>query len=162
MTINGMDSRESEAELAKVQEGEGAVSFVHVRSAGADTMHVEFESFDAKLAQRIQGLASQIEQQTLQLANLRRTAPAETAQRFQDSFTQQSDQYDAQLRRDEEDRLRAAKDTDIDIGEVQRSDEIQSTWQHGAENLMALKSGLGGTVAKMERAQQAVNVIEAQ
>lgn len=50
----------------------------------------------------------------------------------------------------------------MDIGDVERSDEIQTTWRNGSENLMTLKTGLGGTVAKMERAQQAVNAIETQ
>ena len=144
MSINGMDSKESETELAKAQDGE------------------EIENFDTKLAQRIQSLSSQIENHTLQLANLRRTAPAETSQRFQESFTQQSEEYDARLLKDETKRLENAANTNIDIGEVESSDEIRSTWQNGSDNLMALKSGLGGTVATMERAQQAVSVLEAQ
>jgi kinetochor protein Mis14/NSL1 len=51
----------------------------------------------------------------------------------------------------------------MEIGEVERLDEVQSTWQTGSETLMTLKSGLGGTVAKMERAQhaqQAVGILD--
>ena len=64
--------------------------------------------------------------------------------------------------KDEESKLQEARDTDMDIGDVERSDEIQNTWRSGSDNLMTLKTGLGGTVAKMERAQQAVNAIETQ
>ena len=64
--------------------------------------------------------------------------------------------------KDEERRLREAKGTEIDVGEVERSDEIQHTWQTGSASLNSLKSGLGGTVAKMERAQQVVDAIETQ
>ena len=71
-----------------------------------------------------------------------------------------SEEYDARLRKDEEQKLAEAKSTNVDIGEVERLEEIQRTWQNGSENLMSLKSGLGGTVAKMERAQQAVDVLE--
>ncbi|KAK4548811.1 hypothetical protein LTR36_008584 [Oleoguttula mirabilis] len=142
MSINGMDSREMEAELAKAQEGE------------------EIEPFDTKLAQRIQNLSAQIEQRTLDLANLRRKAPAETSQRFQDSFTKQSAEYDARLQKDEEEKLEAAKGTKVDIGEMERLDELQNTWSKGSDQLLALKSGLGGTVARMEKAQKAVAVVE--
>ena len=124
------------------------------------TEYEEIEPFDTKLAQRIQALSAQIENHTLQLANLRRNAPAETSQRFQESFTKQSEHYDAQLRRDEEQKMEQAKNTKLDVGEVERLDEIQSTWQNGSEKLTTLKSELGGTVAKMERAQQAVDVLE--
>ena len=51
----------------------------------------------------------------------------------------------------------------MEVGEVERLDEVRSTWQTGSETLMTLKSGLGGTVAKMERAQhaqQAVGIVD--
>ena len=98
----------------------------------------------------------------MQLANLRRTAPAETSQRFQESFSKQADVYDERLQKDEQDKLEAARNTKMDIGEVDRLDEIQSTWQNGSENLVALKSGLGSTVARMERAQSAHQAVEGQ
>lgn len=41
-----------------------------------------------------------------------------------------------------------------------RVDEMQSTWQTGADTLISLKTGLGGTVARVEKAQQAVDVLE--
>lgn len=120
----------------------------------------EIEPFDSKLAQRMQALSSQIERHTLDLANLRRTAPAESSRKFQESFTQHSQLDDARLQRDETDRLAAAKDTEMKIGETERMEEVQSTWQSGAQSLLALKTGLGGTVEKMERAQRVVDVLE--
>jgi len=122
----------------------------------------EIEAFDTKLAQRIQALNSQIENHTLQLADLRRTAPADTSQRFQQSFTKASEEDDARLQKAREALMEAAKQTKMDVVEVERLDEVQSTWQNGTESLTALKSGLGGTVAKMERAQQAVEFLEEQ
>ena len=119
----------------------------------------EIEPFDTKLAQRIQALSQQIESQTLQLANLRRSAPAETSQRFQQSYTKAAKQDDARLHRFSEEKLEEAQNTNMDMGEVQRLNEVQATWHDGSKSLMALKSGLGGTVAKMERAQRAVDVL---
>ena len=123
-------------------------------------MGLEIEPFDTKLAQRIQALSQQIENHTLHLANLRRTAPAETSQRFQESFTKASEQDSARLQRFGDETLEQAKSTRVDVGEVERLDEIQATWQNGSESLVSLKSGLGGTVAKMERAKQAVDILE--
>lgn len=142
LSINGMDSKELEVELAKAQEGE------------------EIEPFDTKLAQRIQALSAQIEEHTLHLANLRRTAPAETSEKFQQSFTQRSEKDDARLLRIGDRQLQEAQDTKMDVGEVERIDEVQATMQHGSEGLVNLKSGLGGTVAKIERAQQALDLFE--
>jgi kinetochor protein Mis14/NSL1 len=120
----------------------------------------EIEAFDGKLAQRIQALNAQIENHTLQLANLRRTAPAETAQRFQETFAKAAEEDDARLQKAREAMLEEAQQTNVEVPEVERLDEIQSTWQHGTESLFTLKSGLGGTVATMERAQRAVDFLD--
>ena len=166
LSINGMDSREMEAELAKAQDGEGEWFGLNigalylVKSCILMSRCAEIEPFDTKLAQRIQALSGQIESQTLQLANLRRNAPAETAQRYNDTFAKQSQEYDARLRKSEDSSLEAAKNIKIDVGEVERLDEMQVSWQKGTENLNTLKSGLGSTVAKMERARKAVDYVE--
>jgi len=102
----------------------------------------------------------QIENQTLQLANLRRTAPAETARRFKERYVRDAEEYDVRLRAIEEMELEAARQTRIDLGHVERVDEMQVTWQKGSEELLALKSGLGSTVARLEKAQKAVEVVE--
>lgn len=108
----------------------------------------------------MQALSAQIENQTLQLANLRRNAPAETARKFQDSFTQQSDEFDARLRKQEEAELEAARRAKLEVGEMERLDEVRGTWEKGAEELGELKARMGGTMAKMERAQRAVEFVE--
>lgn len=123
-------------------------------------IHIELEPFDTKLAQRIQALSAQIEHQTLQLANLRRKAPQETAQKFTQSFEKQSEKYEMKLKADQQAKIEAAKATSVDVGNVERIDEMQSTWQKGNEDLAALKSGLGGTVARMEKAQKAAEFVE--
>lgn len=56
--------------------------------------------------------------------------------------------------------LDEARQTKMDVAEVERLEEVQSSLQNGTESLTALKSGLGGTVAKMEKAQQAVELLE--
>lgn len=142
MSINGMDSGELETELAKAQEGE------------------EIEPFDAKLAQRVQALSAQIEGQTLDLASLRRQAPAETAGKWREGWDKEAVRWEERFRVEGETREREAGETRLDVGEVERLEEVQGTWQSGTEALTALKSGLGGTVAKMERARQAADYVE--
>lgn len=124
------------------------------------TLIIEIEPFDTKLAQRIQNLSAQIEQRTLDLANLRRNAPAQTSERFQDSFAQQSREYDARLQKDEEAQMAAARNTHMDLGEIHRSEEMQNMWARSSEQLQELRDGLGNTVARMEKAQKAVGVLE--
>ncbi|KAK1054016.1 hypothetical protein LTS16_001047 [Friedmanniomyces endolithicus] len=144
------DTGEMEAEVAKAQEGQGEMM----------PLAQEIEPFDTKLADRIQALSVQIGDQTSQLANLRRTAPAETARRFKERFVRDVEEYDVRLRAMEEMEFEAARQTRIDLGHVERVNEMQQTWQQGSEELLALKSGLGGTVARLEKAQKAVEVVE--
>lgn len=101
-----------------------------------------------------------MEAETLHVANLRRTAPARVSEGFQQSFAKASEQEDARLSQIGEKSLLEAQNTRMDVGEVQRLDEVQATWYHGSEGLISLKAGLGGTVAKMERAQQAMDLFD--
>ena len=104
-------------------------------------------------------MSAQVENQRLQLANLRRTAPAETAQRYRENYSQRTEAYDARLQKNQEQKLEDAKNTSMDVDEPERLDEIQQSWQAGSENLDALQPGYSSTVAKMERAKNANEAI---
>ena len=54
----------------------------------------------------------------------------------------------------------AARVMKLDVGDVERLDEVQGTWQRGTEQLEDLKGKVGGTVARMERAKRAVEFVE--
>lgn len=120
----------------------------------------ELDPFDTKLAQRVQSLSAQIESQTLQLANLRRKAPQETAQAFIKSFEKQSEEYEERLKLDREARMEAAKGVSVDVGEVERVEEMEATLERGRSDLEALKASVGPTVERMEKARKAVEVVE--
>ncbi|KAI7360910.1 hypothetical protein KC354_g8490 [Hortaea werneckii] len=160
MSINGMDSREMDAELAKAQEGEGTVDLTKKPNHLDLTGIAEIEPFDTKLAQRIQNLSAQIEQRTLDLANLRRNAPGETSKRFQHSFAKQTEDYDTRLQKDEQTKLDEARNTHMEIEDMERLDEMQNAWTKGTEQLQELRTGLGSTVARMQKAEKAVGVLE--
>lgn len=55
---------------------------------------------------------------------------------------------------------RAAEELKLDVGEVERLDEVRGTYQKGLEELEELKGRVGGTVARMERARRAVEFVE--
>ena len=74
-------------------------------------------------------------------------------------FDEQTEKYDVRQQRDREEGVEKARGTDVGIEEVERLDEMQASWARGSEQLLALKSGLGGTVARMEKAQRAVGVL---
>ncbi|KAM0696716.1 hypothetical protein Q7P36_003965 [Cladosporium allicinum] len=142
ISVNGMGVGEMEEVLKRVGEGE------------------EIEPFDAKLAQRVQALSAQIENQTLQLASLRRDAPGATARRFEEDFKRRSEEDEARVRKQEEMDAEAARAMKLDVGDVERLGEVQGTWQRGTEQLEDLKGKVGGTVARMERAKRAVEFVE--
>ncbi|QIW95972.1 hypothetical protein AMS68_001490 [Peltaster fructicola] len=137
LSINGMDPRELEAELAKVHEGE------------------EFEPFDAKLAYRIQELSREIEDHTLQLAELRREAPATTASKYQAALQAEDETYQTRLELTQTTRLSRASETKLNVSGVARVDEIKQTWQESNEKLADLKSGVEQTIKKAEQAGRA-------
>lgn len=123
-------------------------------------MRTEIEPFDAKLAQRVQSLSAQIENQTLQLASLRRDAPGATARKFEEEYKRQSEEDEARIKKQEELDAEAARKLNLDVGDMERLGEVQGTWQRGTEELEELKGRVGGTVARMERAKRAVELVE--
>lgn len=165
ITVNGMDTREMEEELAKASEGEGEHNLSARDKQDCQLLTgyfgtPELEPFDTQLAQRIQSLSAQIEHQTLQLANLRRKAPGETARKFEEAFVKQSEDYEARIGQARERRMKEAGETKVGPdGELQRTDEMQASWMRGREELEQVKSGIGGTIEKMEKAKRAVEVV---
>ncbi|KAF2772573.1 hypothetical protein EJ03DRAFT_368005 [Teratosphaeria nubilosa] len=141
LSINGLSSLEMESELAKAQEGQ------------------EIEPFDTKLAQRLQSLAAQIDHQTLQLANLRKNAPADTARKYQREVEKAEIARDAEMARIGEEKVARAKETEVRGAEVQRLEEMEGVWRRGVDGVDGLKGELGGTVGRVERAKRAVEVL---
>ncbi|KAK5108516.1 hypothetical protein LTR62_008256 [Meristemomyces frigidus] len=143
LCINGLSDVEMETELARAEQGEE-----------------EIEPFDAKLAQRLQGLSAQIEAQTLALANLRRTAPDETARKWEDGFGKQGQELEEKMKAEEARRMEEAVNVDVSVVQGDRADEIERSLRLGQEGLGVLKQGMGGTVARLEKARMVVEVVE--
>jgi kinetochor protein Mis14/NSL1 len=119
----------------------------------------EFEPFDSRLKDRLEALTAQKNSLVEKVADLRRTAPALAAQAYQAAFLQESEQWEQEYRTREAKALQAPESV-LDLGELRRWDEVQRTWERGAEGLGALKGGLPETRARLERAGEVVGYLE--
>ena len=133
---------------------------MRVEGESADECGAEIEDFDARLAQKIQALSGQIESQTLHLANLRRNAPVSTARKYEENFTREWEEFEAKAEKDKRVKMEAAGAADVSVSGVERREDTERTWTQGVESLQELKTGMGGTVARMEKATQAVEVLD--
>ena len=95
----------------------------------------------------------------MQLAEIRRNAPVETARRFREAYAEEVEALDSNLKRDEEVRLSRAKATELSFVEVDRLDEVRQNWQQSSEELLAFRSGLEHTIRNMDKAQKAVEYV---
>lgn len=125
-------------------------------------MHVydfcsEFEPLDSKLAERIRALEATKESLTEKVADLRRTAPTRASQDFQLQWTKDNEYFDSSMKQEDNG---LAPYQGINIGELRRWEEVQATWERGTQGLVALKSSLTETVARLERAKNVVEHIE--
>jgi len=117
----------------------------------------EFEPLDSKLAERIRALEATKESLTEKVADLRRTAPTRASQDFQLQWTKDNEYFDSSMKQEDNG---LAPYQGINIGELRRWEEVQATWERGTQGLVALKSSLTETVARLERAKNVVEHIE--
>ena len=119
----------------------------------------EFEPFDSRLKDRLEALTAQKNSLVEKVADLRRTAPALAAQAYQAAFLQESEQWEQEHRMQKAKALQVPESV-LDLGELRRWDEVQRTWERGAEGPGALKGGLPETRARLERASEVVGYLE--
>jgi len=72
-------------------------------------------------------------------------------------WTKDSDYFDSNMEQEDND---VAPYKGINIGELKRWEEIETTWERGTQGLVALKSSLTETVARLERAKNVVEHME--
>ena len=98
----------------------------------------------------------QHEQETTRVAELRRDAPGAAARVFVGRLKREmSTEREAGAVDEVGDEEKLIKG----LGAMERRDEVERTWRKGVEGLDALQ-GITGTVAKLERASKAVEVVE--
>lgn len=121
----------------------------------------ELEPYDTRLASRIQNLSGQIEALTLQLAVARREAPRKAALAYKSRVEAQEDEWGRSRTEAERKALEGVRaDTKTGVEGVQRWEGMREGWERGVSGLGCSLDGVGGTAAKLERARQAVEVLE--
>lgn len=123
-------------------------------------MQTETEAYDHKLARRIQDTSSQIEALTLELANLRRTAPAIAAQKYREESAVEDQTWKDRLVVESERQLDEARRTDIAVSGLERSEDMHRTYSQGTECLVDAKDGIGATIARLEKARDVVGYLQ--
>ncbi|PNS17500.1 hypothetical protein CAC42_8043 [Sphaceloma murrayae] len=142
VSVNGMEGAELERVL-----GEGGV--------GEET-----EAFDHRLARRIQSVASEIEDLQLQLANVRRTAPARAAEGYTAALERETKMWREEIGRAEEVEMERAREVKLEVEGLEGMEDMKRSWEEGTRRLMEVKGGIGGVVGKSERAKEGVGYLE--
>lgn len=126
-------------------------------------LFIETEPYDAALTLKVQAIASQIEQATLDLANTRRTAPALIAERY-NAHTQVAAQNWAETfaAADRQRMEEARAEVDLRLEGLERVEDMQRTWTEALERLGDVKEGIGGSVARAEKARDVVGYLSRQ
>jgi len=120
----------------------------------------EFEPLDTRLSDRIRALETQKLLLTERVADLRRTAPQQSARNWRERYLAEQEQLDREMRDAEELAVETARGAQLEIGELPRWDEVKGTWERSTEGLVELTSGLTESVARGERAGRVVVYLE--
>ncbi|KAG9942785.1 hypothetical protein KCU85_g9095, partial [Aureobasidium melanogenum] len=145
LAVNGLEGKEME-EAVKMAEGRGE----------------ELEPYDTKLSQKLQGLSAQIENLTLQLANLRREAPAKAAAAYAAKL-QTEDQTFQEARRaaEEEHKAKTQEEKDLcGVSQVRDWDECERNWEQATKGLVNVKESIGATSARLVQARDAAAYLD--
>ncbi|KAI9892575.1 MAG: hypothetical protein M1814_001268 [Vezdaea aestivalis] len=131
-------------------------------SEGALDPEEQYEPHSAALATKCQTLSSQLEQEILELSDLRREAPVKYARLWRERIEREE--------RGDERRvgglMERAEEKGVKEGEVlrgvgmERGGEIRETYERAGSGLEGLRDGVTGLRAKLERAQSAVEYFE--
>ena len=124
----------------------------------SDSHDDNYEPYDPRLAEKLRILYAEFEVQSTRVAELRREAPGAAARRYMERLEEE-------LRVEKEwERTRETKgeETDmepLDIGSLERREDVERMWGRGAQGLVDLGK-VPGVLAKLERAGKAVEVVE--
>jgi len=122
----------------------------------------EYEPLDEKLLTHAADLTRQEEDLLMEISALRREAPKKAAEAWRDGFKNDGEAARAALAMEKNSEGVKAQLVDLDIGKLERQDEVEKTWERGVEGLGRLKREMPGTAARMERAKRAVEYVLAE
>ena len=117
-----------------------------------------YEPYDPRLAEKLRTLYAEFEAQSTRVAELRREVPGAAARRYMDRLEAEL-QKERETEAEREDTKMNLGVTNLDMGTLERRWDVEKMWGKGTEGLVGLGS-IPGVLAKLERAEKAVEVVE--
>ncbi|KAL8829909.1 MAG: hypothetical protein Q9191_001729 [Dirinaria sp. TL-2023a] len=112
-----------------------------------------YEPHDPRLAEKLRMLYMQHEQETTRVAEMRRDAPGAAARAYVERLRKEME-MEREMKAEE-----LGEESIPGLGALERKQDIEETWERGLESLAGLK-GITEVVARLDRAAQAVEVVE--
>jgi len=146
LSINGLENNDMEKAMQAAEKGEE-----------------EQEAYDGKLGLKLLELSGKIEQLNLQLAMMRREAPARAAAAYAAGL-QDDDVAFAESRRKAEEaarqRIEEEEEDLCGVKGVRDWDECERNWRTATEGLVGVKEGIGATSARLVQARDVVEYLD--
>ncbi|KAH0292533.1 hypothetical protein M436DRAFT_83006 [Aureobasidium namibiae CBS 147.97] len=145
LSINGLENKQMDEAITAAEKGEE-----------------EQEAYDGKLGLKLRELSGKIEALNLQLAMMRREAPARAAAAYaaglQDddvAFTQSRTAAEQEVSK----RIQEEQDL-CGVKGVRDWDECERNWRIATEGLVGVKEGIGATSARLVQARDVVEYLD--
>ncbi|THW50831.1 hypothetical protein D6C76_07041 [Aureobasidium pullulans] len=145
LAVNGLEGKEMEEAM-------------RVAEMGGD----DLEPYDSKLQTKLLNLSAKIENLTLQLANLRRTAPAQAAASYAATLEKEEKEFEEARQRAEEQRKRMLEEEGVQLGTegVRDWGEAERNWEQATKGLVDIKEKIGETGARLVQARDAAAYLD--
>lgn len=111
-----------------------------------------YEPYDPRLGEKLRTLYAEFEAQSTRVAELRREVPGAAARRYMERL-------EGELQKEREETKMDLGVMELDMGTLERREDVERMWVKGTEGLVELGK-VPGVLAKLERAGKAVEVVE--
>ncbi|KAI5790076.1 hypothetical protein FPQ18DRAFT_306780 [Pyronema domesticum] len=118
----------------------------------------EFEPFDSRLQAAVVSLHMEIEQRTLQLTAMRRDAPTQLRELFDNDWTAE-ERRGEKLTKSWEEKLNATEPEGLVVRDVERHEEAEATKKKAEAGLQEIQTDLTRVLGRLTRASAAANYI---
>lgn len=142
----------SEATLAGILRNHGKEAH-----DGAEKEVEDYAPQNEKLRIKLAGLHKTADALVLELADLRRTAPAKIVEQKAEAMRRDADKDEADLKAGVARQDRVTYDSLLEP--LERQADVEASWNKGVRDLSALKRELGGTAARMSEAKRAADFV---
>lgn len=145
LSVNGLEGKQMEEAMIAVEKGEE-----------------EQEAYDGKLGLKLRELSSKIENLNLQLATLRREAPAKAAAAYASSLSASDAAFtQSRIAAEESAKQRIQEEQDLcGASKVRDWDECDRNWRIATEGLVNVKERIGATSARLVQARDVVEYLD--